>query len=397
MTVHFCNSGILNIDAVTIMGVHVKTNDNPIGFFGTGLKYAIATLIRTGHTVTIKLKDQKPYKFSTTKKIIRGKEFNVVTMNKQHLGYTTDLGKNWHVWQAFRELYSNMRDEFGDCFDHPVSGSWDTVISVDGPGIHEAYNSRHIIFLHPDATPICKTNYGDIYPAEYGGNNGGIYYRGVMVYKTDKPFMFTYNILGSLELTEDRTIKYYSNAIARISWILAAADAEEVFAKWFTQLDDSAYTELEHAVDSDIDANPVAIDVAKKIIPTQLLPEKVWSRLKEKFQSRELTQYEPTHEEMKDVNQAKQLLATAGYFISDYEVQFVESLSNKTGDVQILGLAENDTIYIDKKCFRKGFVFLASTLLEEYMHLRFDVYDCSRKFQTLLLDEIIKLIRRNQP
>jgi hypothetical protein len=43
------------IDAASIrtFGVSVKEGENPIGFFGTGLKYALAILLRTGHKVTI--------------------------------------------------------------------------------------------------------------------------------------------------------------------------------------------------------------------------------------------------------------------------------------------------------------------------------------------------------
>ena len=395
MAVHFCNQGYLDIDAAITMGVHVKESNNPIGFFGTGLKYAIATLLRTGHSVSIKLKGEKPYKFGTVKKLIRGKEFALVTMNRKTLGFTTDLGKNWLVWQAFRELYSNMKDESGSCYDYPPKQDWDTTIIIDGPKIHDAYNSRHTIFIDQTLAPISRTGFGNIYPANIGGNEGNIYYRGVLVYKVDKPFMFTYNIHASVELTEDRTIKHYSSIEQLISWILAVADSEEVFRKWFTQSDETQYTELKYTVDRDLATNQVALKIAKEILPTQLLPAKVWECLKEKFKSRELTQYLLTDKEANDVVKAKQLLATAGFFIDDYEIQYVESLSQKTGNSRILGLAEDDTIYIDKLCFTKGPVFLASTLLEEYMHLRFNVYDCTREFQTLLLDEIIKLIKRN--
>jgi len=40
----FHNQGELDIRAVTTFGLSVKKNDNPIGYFGTGLKYAIAAL-----------------------------------------------------------------------------------------------------------------------------------------------------------------------------------------------------------------------------------------------------------------------------------------------------------------------------------------------------------------
>ena len=43
----FQNKGLIDVHAISIMGVSVK-EDNSIGFFGTGLKYAIAVLLREG-------------------------------------------------------------------------------------------------------------------------------------------------------------------------------------------------------------------------------------------------------------------------------------------------------------------------------------------------------------
>jgi hypothetical protein len=47
------NAGLIPMEAVTTMGVSAKEGENPIGFFGTGLKYAIASLLRTSHKITI--------------------------------------------------------------------------------------------------------------------------------------------------------------------------------------------------------------------------------------------------------------------------------------------------------------------------------------------------------
>ena len=42
MKIYFCNAEPIDLNAIAIMGVSVKTGDNPIGYFGTGLKFAIA-------------------------------------------------------------------------------------------------------------------------------------------------------------------------------------------------------------------------------------------------------------------------------------------------------------------------------------------------------------------
>lgn len=49
----FQNPGEIDLLSIASFGVSVKEGENPIGFFGTGLKYAIAVLLRTGHRITV--------------------------------------------------------------------------------------------------------------------------------------------------------------------------------------------------------------------------------------------------------------------------------------------------------------------------------------------------------
>jgi len=45
----FGNDGGLDLQAAMTFGVSAKETNNPFGQFGTGLKYAVAILLRTGH------------------------------------------------------------------------------------------------------------------------------------------------------------------------------------------------------------------------------------------------------------------------------------------------------------------------------------------------------------
>ena len=57
----------------------------------------------------------------------------------------------------------------------------------------------------------------------------------------------------------------------------------------------------------------------------------------------------------------------------------------------IYGQEKDGRTYISKDCFDKGTKFLASTLLEEYMHCRYGLRDESRDLQTWLFDRIITM------
>ena len=108
----FSNPGKLEMNMVKLLGVSVKESNDPIGFFGTGLKYAMATALRLGGEMTI-YSDGERFDVLGRKVELRGKEFTQVLLNDEALGFTTELGKQWEAWMVVRELYSNALDEQG--------------------------------------------------------------------------------------------------------------------------------------------------------------------------------------------------------------------------------------------------------------------------------------------
>ncbi|HEY5446121.1 MAG TPA: hypothetical protein VIJ87_16960, partial [Pyrinomonadaceae bacterium] len=112
----FYNNGTLDHRAFTMLGLSAKSDDKAIGFFGTGFKYAIATLLRHGCDVQV-WTDTRVYGFHTKHGKFRNKEFDFIYYNdggdERELPFTTHLGANWKLWQAYRELYTNALDEGG--------------------------------------------------------------------------------------------------------------------------------------------------------------------------------------------------------------------------------------------------------------------------------------------
>ena len=148
--IRFYNNGTLNEESFRMMGVSVKADDSKIGKFGTGLKYAIAGILRTGGNISIKTRgtdnEVYTYIFTTESQNIRGKDFDVILCNGEKLAYCTDYGKHWKAWQWFRELHSNALDEGGDSTNKPIDG-FDTVVTVKHPEIETCWNERDKYFL----------------------------------------------------------------------------------------------------------------------------------------------------------------------------------------------------------------------------------------------------------
>jgi len=200
MPIIFQNESTLPLECISTFGVSAKVNDSPIGYFGTGLKYALAVLLREGCKVVI-FTDRKEYHFRTEQRDIRGKGFGFIYMNNIALPFTIELGRNWELWQAYRELYSNCMDEAGEVVS--VGGmrsnalSHGTVIVVDGLDAIHAESSGFILRSDP------KYRLDDVEIHE-SKTTSGVFYKGIKV--LDLPTKYTYNVLDDLELTEDRTV-----------------------------------------------------------------------------------------------------------------------------------------------------------------------------------------------
>ena len=249
--------GLLDIKALTVMGLSVKpTVDNPIGMFGTGLKYAIATLVRLGAEPIIWIGKEK-YTFSTAKGKFRGAEYQRIRMRKESdsilkprwvdLPYTTEYGKFWLPWMAFRELESNTRDEAGETWNHDVDiGDWpgkynETLIIINHPEYFAAYALKMEIFLEGASRNIDREKILEHYP----GESMYLYWRGLRVYDLEKPTLFKYNFTGDLRLTEDRTLQSsYAARTALASWVVTLKD-EEVIKKIIT----AKHSHWEHRLD----------------------------------------------------------------------------------------------------------------------------------------------------
>jgi len=200
----FRNPGLIDLAAVTTMGVSVKA-DGAFGRFGTGIKYAVATVLRGGGRVSI-FRGLTEHRFTTEAVEVRGQPFDFVCLDGVRIGFTTQLGRDWKPWMVLREFGCNALDEGGTFTALPEGGAIETLqpdetmIIVEWPDLDTAYQQRGDLFL--EGEPLFSTDKLRILP----GPSAHLFYRGIRVFKTEKPCHFTYDILTEQALTEDRTL-----------------------------------------------------------------------------------------------------------------------------------------------------------------------------------------------
>jgi hypothetical protein len=229
----FRNPGIIDLDAIRTMGVSVKLPGS-FGYFGTGLKYAIATILRGGGSILIAAPPHE-ITFRTRDIEVRGQPFKTVQMDVNNagwhdMGFTDQLGKNWEPWMVLRELGCNALDESGEFWhateeeaaEYEATGQeWGaadtTTIVVVWSDLDAAFKNKNEIFIDGDAPILTSSSKVEVIdmPASH------FFYRGIRAHKLNKPSRATYNILAEQQLTEDRTLAnvYSAKSLIRQLWL----------------------------------------------------------------------------------------------------------------------------------------------------------------------------------
>lgn len=379
MTVYFANSGIIDMDVVRVMGVSVKEGDSPIGYFGTGLKFAIATLLRTGHAITIRA-GEETYAFGIQPRVIRGQTFQGITMNDEQLAFTTQLGRAWEPWQAYRELHSNTLDEGGTISNSPLHG--DTVIAVTGEAIEKEYLDRGRLFLEHE--PVSKVDGLEV----HAGQTRFIYYRGVRAGMLPERSMLTYNITAPMTLSEDRNFKDLWAVEYAIETRLPMIPDKSI------HLDLLSGTQAwDQCLNFGYCSSPSRefLDAAEDLKDTRL-SEAARTVLARHRQSVEA--YLPCSlqdDEISVIAQAVDFLRVLDVDLTADEITVTETLG---AGVYGLYHQKQNRIYLARQSIDNGMKFVAATIYEEWVHQKHRLKDASRPMQQFLFDRLMTMAER---
>lgn len=388
----FQNPGEIDPRLVTTLGVNVKDSDSAIGFFGTGLKYGLAVATRLDCIVQIQ-SGETVYTFSKSRQTIRGKDFDLIGMTTngtsfRELGFTTELGKRWEPWMAYREFYCNALDEGGtvqmlDGLPEPEAGI--TKVLVLGDPLVAVHSKRDLYFIPPGTAPLVEVDGLQI----FAGPAGALYYKGVRVCELQKgqQSLYRYNVLGDLDLTEDRTIAsyyFYSPLVSAVAKKLEnSAMLRNIMCAKATMFE--GQIDWNHLWGAPSEQFVATLKLVLKNHRNEMSPKLI----KLAVEHCGSIVYPPavlTAVEQKMLDKALKFLAEIGHEVTE-RIEIVESL----GDPNTFGLAEDETIWVPKALFGKGTKFVAGTVLEEHLHLRHGFGDCTREMQNWLFDRLVSL------
>jgi hypothetical protein len=384
MNVIFENNGEIDERAITIMGASVKT-EKSIGYFGTGLKFSIACILRHGCSIEI-YKGDKVLRFKSKQTKIRDKDFDLILMNRKELSFTTQLGRDWELWQAFRELHSNCLDEGGrtylsDVLPTPEAGK--TYIIVSGESFVEQYKDMDNIFIPSNIEPIEKNIKCEVFE----GN--GVFYRGVKV-KENVNALKKYNVIEKIDLTEDRTAKYDFQINQAVALSISQSSNERYIEACCTANYGDCLEAGVNLSEVSIQPSPTYMKVVEWLIKNRPFDiNETAKNLYEKFSPK----IEPIPISLNDIEKAQLekaliLCDKLGFPARRYPIDVYETLGK--GTLAAAHTHENGrNIMLSKEIFTKGIMTLTRGLVEEYIHMHHGYEDYSVEMQNFIFDHMV--------
>lgn len=370
MRINFCTPTRLDLPAVAIMGVSVKSA-KAIGRFGTGLKYALAWLLRNNHEVVI-----DGLKASAREVQVRGKTFQQVYIEDEPCGFTTDLGPDWQGWMAYRELYANTLDEGGGF--EPCGGTVIEVTCPLGSDFAEAHMNRDSIIVPQERWTEVSSRVCVISEA-----SKVMYVRSVRAGPAPKPSICTWNHADPWRsmLSEDRLlIGTYSYMQDIATAVAGSTDADlirrVVLAPEGTLEHDLQFTnpgqtfiDVVSRMKSRPDLNPTALAAIREAgsyEPVTLTP----------WMARRLAEAKRLAEEVLPIGPINVTRDFGGAQLGAYD-------------------PKSDEVWIAEDAFNRGVEDLAATLIEEELHRSRGFPDCSRAMQDYLLNRLVRALAEN--
>jgi len=389
MTLYIHNPGELDLRGLTLMGASAKTDAaSAIGEFGTGLKYAVSVLLRHNAQVELWIGTAR-YTFEIRTEKFRDTEIKQIYLlgegSEAALPFTLNYGKNWKPWMAYRELRSNAMDEGGGVSTARVAPQGNrTLFVISCPEIEAVHADADHYFC--ETQPVASSSHIgiEIHP----GVAGAIFYKGVRVGALGQEGvlgLYNYNFKSGINLTEDRTISNVwlpghrirdyvaseatnADLISRIIGTKGVAESEINFA-WVENLSELFCSIVCKRIAKGQYVNHTAVECVQRHMDqnVRLVPATLNA-----VQERQLTK-------------AKDFCARALSHEITYPIKIYKTLGQG-----VYGRADLDAeeILIALDTFGMGTKFLATTLLEEQLHLQTGHKDCTRELQNYLINLI---------
>lgn len=410
----FSNVGEVPVNAFKLLGASSKRNDSTkIGYFGTGLKYALAVLLREGIDFVV-YSGGSEIKIGTRKSKFLDQVVTVITVNGEKTSITIEAGINWETWFAIREIYSNNLDENGTMklvtSVTPEAGTTKIYIQrneklkdlIDNWSDYFS-NTRSVLSTHLDGSTLLQKN---------NAENLTVFRRGIRAYTNRSQSIFDYDV-KNLKINESRVAEHDYEARQRCAEVLATCDNLEALNHfihtrgdfiekdtnfWTYIFDDSAGAFSETWYEALKDSRIVPEEYSGFYGVTQssvILPERLCKHLYKQFKDRlnimgsSKEAYLVIDKPVDFMLPALTRLASVGF---DFPIEDIKIAKFKDGDVQGMADTENGLILLSEVLEEMDDDKRTAILFEEIAHSKSGHSDNTRAFQDYIISLAVALI-----
>lgn len=440
------NDGVIDSNSFELIGASTKRNSTgKIGFFGSGLKYSIAYMMRNNIEFHI-FAGENEVIFTTKDETFRGETFQRIVIDGKETSYTTTMGPTWTAdWFVIREIYCNAIDE-ENCQliketenINPSEGKTRIYIEITQKmseviGNFESYFSQ-------DREPFFVSN--DVYTCALGntdGNNppvnqpcivyektsGVIYRRGIRV-SVISGLIYDYGF-EFVNINEDRTASqqdYIAYAICDMVLLFENENYIYNILKTGTSVEEKQksyeFKLLSSLSSHSTPSNKWLKFSEKYLLVAEEIAGKYENEIKKSSKEALFLPFELAKRVKKHVPNIK--ILGCGGFAGDFSFSECESTPKmeylvkeclnsllemkyeinfpiqfcEFNDSDVLGQADmqNKQIYLSKRLFDLGKREICLTLMEENEHLITGYKDKTRKFQTHLFSMWLKSLEES--